>query len=209
MKSSRSSRGYGSEGRTRRLAMGALLALALPGLTAGAIHITPTVVIEKQADVIRSTLPGATQYFVKTVQIGKQDLKRIEEEADFEPESPEVKFFYGEDGSGNAVGVVLFPQVNTQHGPFEIGLTVGPDGRVRRVRLTKATVETKPWVKQAASQEFLADFEGLTAGEPATRALARLQAAGLGAMPTWAGKQVALAVQQGLELHRILYAGGD
>jgi len=70
-------------------------------------------------------------------------------------------------------------------------------------------VETKPWVKQAASQEFLAYFEGLTAGEPATRALARLQAAGLGAMPTWAGKQVALAVQPGLELHRILYAGGD
>lgn len=193
----------------RRIALGVLAALTVP-ILAGAAHITPTVVIEKQAEVIRSTLPGATQYFLKTVTIGKQDLRRIEAEGDFEPDEPEVKFFYGEDGRGSVVGVVLFPQINTQHGPFEVGLTVGPDGTVREVRLTKATVETKPWVLQAASPEFLADFEGLSAGQAPERALARLREGGLPRMPAWAGQQVALAVERGLTLYQILYsAGGD
>jgi hypothetical protein len=195
--------------RARRWLAGGAVALALPGLAAAARHITPTVVIEKQADVIRSALPGATQYFLKTVEIGKRDMKTLKEEAGFEPESPEFKFFYGEDASGTVLGVVLFPQVNTHHGPFEVGLTVGPDGAVRSVKVTKATVETKPWVKEAASPEFLADFKGLTAGRPATRALERLHAAKLGEMPTFAGEQVARAVVKGLELHRVLYAGGQ
>lgn len=194
--------------RAAKWLAGGAVALAIPGLAAAARHITPTVVLEKQADVIRSTLPGATQYFLKTVEIGKQDLKRLENEVDFEPESPEFKFFYGEDASGQLLGVVLFPQVNSHHGPVEVGLTVGPDGAVRKVRVTKATVETKPWVKKAASDGFLADFEGLTAGEPPTRALSDLKAAKLGEMPTWAGEQIARAVEQGLELHRVLYAAG-
>jgi len=194
---------------SRRAVVGVLAALVVPVLM-GAVHISPTVVIEKQADVIRSTLPGATQYFLKTVTIGKQDLQRIEDESHFEPEEPEFKFFYGEDGGGSVVGVVLFPQVNTQHGPFEVGLTVSPDGTVREVRLTKATVETKPWVLRAASPEFLADFVGLTAGESPDRALARLKESALPRMPTWAGEQVALAVERGLTLYQVLYpAGGE
>ncbi|HKK26666.1 MAG TPA: hypothetical protein VKB18_01155 [Gemmatimonadota bacterium] len=192
---------------SRKLASGALLALALPVLAGAGDHITPTVVLKKQAEVIKATLPGASSFFLKKVEIGKRDLSRIEQSGGFEPESPDVKFYYGQDGSGSTVGVVLFPQVNTQHGPFEVGLTMGPDGTVRDVTLTKATVETKPWVEKAAGTGFLEDFRGLGAGQAPTTALERLRSADIGKMPTYSGKQVAKAVEHGLTLYGILYAG--
>ncbi|HKK27174.1 MAG TPA: hypothetical protein VKB18_03765 [Gemmatimonadota bacterium] len=191
----------------RRLAAGALVALALPAVAGAGDHITPTVVLKKQADVIKTTLPGASSFFLKKVTIGKRDLARIERGGGFEPESPDVKFYYGQDGSGSTVGVVLFPQVNTQHGPFEVGLTMGRDGTVRNVTVTRATVETRPWVEKAVGTGFLEDFRGLTAGQAPTKALERLGSADVGKMPTYAGKQVTKAVEHGLTLYRVLYAG--
>ncbi len=195
---------------------GALTALlAIPLMAAAPNHITPTVVLRKQADVIRATLPGASHFFVKTVQIGRGDLARIEREGGFKPEEPKVRFYYGQDGSGAMQGVVLFPQVNTQHGPFEVGLTVAPDGTVLSARVTKATVETKPWVEKAIATGFLADFHGLAPGQPTDRAVRRLQAGDIGRMPTFAGEEIAAAVQHGLALYNVLYgvpsdgAGGD
>ena len=52
------------------------LALAAAALGAAA-HPTPKVVLVKHADFIRQTLSGATQYFVRTVSIGKEDLGAI------------------------------------------------------------------------------------------------------------------------------------
>jgi hypothetical protein len=193
----------------RRWKAAGLLVLLLPVLAGAADHITPTVVLRRQADVIRSTLPDATQFFLKTVDIGKKDLARIEAAADFKPEDPKVKFYYGQDGSGKVVGIVLFPQVNTQHGPFEVGLTLNPDGRVRGVAVTKATVETKPWVEKAVGTGFLDDMEGLAAGENPGHALEKLGSAAIGEMPTYAGRQLVEAVQRGLTLYQVLYAGSS
>ncbi|HKK08389.1 MAG TPA: hypothetical protein VKA44_05835 [Gemmatimonadota bacterium] len=190
----------------RTLAAGALLAVILPVLAGAADHITPTVVLKKQADVIKATLPDASTFFLKKVRIGKRDLSRIEQAGGFEPESPDVKFYYGQSGSGSTVGVVLFPQVNTQHGPFEVGITVGSDGSLQNVTVTKATVETKPWVEEAAGTGFLEDFRGLTPGDAPRKALERLRSADIGHMPTFAGEQVAKAVEHGLTLYGILYA---
>ncbi|MDP2481065.1 MAG: hypothetical protein Q8W51_12770 [Candidatus Palauibacterales bacterium] len=193
--------------RIRRLAGAATLAVLLPLVAGAAEHITPTVVLRKQADVIRSTLPDATHFFLKTVQIGRRDLSAIEQTADFKPEDPRVKFYYGQNGSGSLVGVVLFPQVNTQHGPFEVGLTLGPDGTIRDVAPTKATVETKPWVEKAVGTGFLDDFRGLSAGQQPDRARKALRSADIGDMPTFAGEELAEAVEHGLALYQVLYAG--
>ncbi len=204
----RSDRGFVRRA-VRKGGAAAALALLVPVVAGWADHITPTVVLRKQVDVIRSTLPGATQFFLKTVQIGRQDLSRIEQTADFKPDDPKVKFYYGQSGSGGLVGVVLFPQVNTQHGPFEVGLTLGPDGTIQDVSPTKATVETKPWVEKADGTGFLDQFKGLAAGQRPDRALQVLRSAGLGDMPTWAGEQMAQAVQHGLALYQVLYAGSS
>jgi hypothetical protein len=209
MRDAKRSRTKGAARRIGRLAGAAALAVLLPLVAGAAEHITPTVVLRKQVDVIRSTLPGATSFFLKTVQIGRQDLSRIEQTADFKPEDPKVKFYYGQTGSGSLVGVVLFPQVNTQHGPFEVGLTVGPDGKILDVAPTKATVETKPWVEKAVGTGFLDQFKGLSAGQEPDQALQTLHAAGLGDMPTWAGDEMAQAVQHGLAFYQVLYSSSS
>ena len=178
------------------------LALAL---FVGARHPTPTVVLVKQTDVIRSTLNGATQFFVRKVTIGKGDLARIRQSVDFSPEDPDISFYLGKTEGGNLQGVVLFPQVNTTHGPIEVGLTLKPDGTVASAVVTKATVETKPWVEEAVAPGLLKRFQGLRYGDDPKRALAQLSPGQMGQMPYWEAGVIAAAVQQGLVLHHVLF----
>ena len=151
----------------RRFAAGLALSLST-ALLGAAAHPSPKVVLIKHADYIRQTLAGATQYFVRTVDIGKQDLAAIRQKSDFTPDDPDVEFYLGQGGGGAPVGVVLFQQVDTPHGPLEVGLTFKPDGSIARAGVTTATVETKPWVQEAGvevlNQPFCAQGNVATAG---------------------------------------------
>ncbi|HEV7366244.1 MAG TPA: hypothetical protein VGN76_10400 [Gemmatimonadales bacterium] len=177
-----------------------LLALLL-----GARHPTPTVVLVKQNDAIRMALPGASQFFVRQVTIGKDDLARIRKEVDFSPEDPDLNFYLGKTGDGKLAGVTLFPQINTMHGPVEVGLTLKPDGTVASVVVTKATVETKPWVEEAVAAGLLKRFQGLRSGDDVKRALGGLSPGQIGQMPYWEAEVIAAAVKQGLVLHHLLF----
>lgn len=197
--------------RTYKIRAAALL-LALCAVAAAPSarrHITPTVVMRKQADVIRSTLPGATQFFVKSVEIGKSDYDRLAE-GGVRLDEQEVKFYYGKDASGTVRGIVLFPQVNTQmHGPLEVGLTLAPDGTIRSVVATKATVETKPWVQTAEASGFLPRFVGMKPGASTESALQGVSKASMGDMPYYMAGQMAEAVSQGLTLYQTLYSSAE
>ena len=176
----------------------------LLGLLLGARHPTPTVVLVKQTDLIRMAQGGAKQFFVRKVTIGKDDLARIRKEVDFSPEDPDLSFYLGKDGAGKLAGVTLFPQVNTMHGPIEVGLTLKADGTIASAVVTKATVETKPWVEEAVATGFLKRFQGMRYGDDVKRALS--QSSGkLGQMPAWEAEVIAAAVQQGLVLHHTLF----
>jgi hypothetical protein len=190
----------------KKLCLPAILtsAAAAIAILGAATHITPTVVLQKQADVIRASLP-ADRYSLKTVEVGKEDVKRIEDVGGFKLKEPKVKFYVGRDAGGQVLGVVLFPQVNTPHGPLEVGLTLAPDGELTKVAVTKATVETKPWIQKAIETGFLSEFEGAPAADGSSRALARLQGAHLGRLPEWMGKIAVQAVDQGNVLYRTLY----
>ena len=109
------------------------LALAAAALGAAG-HPTPKVVLVKHADFIRQTLPGARQYFVRTVTIGKEDLATIRQASDFTPDDPDVQFYLGQGDGGTTVGVVLFQQIDTPHGPIEVGLTLRSRRRDRQRR---------------------------------------------------------------------------
>ncbi len=191
----------------RRLSRGA--ALAVPALLLAPLrtaHITPTVVLVNHADAIRSTLPGAAHFFLRTVTIGRTDFDAIKREAHYTPDDDNVKFFYGTDREGALTGTVLFPQVNTQHGPIEIGLTMHPDGSVAQVVVTKATVETKPWIEAAIKTGFLDKFQGMHTGNDVTRALTGLDRDHLGKMPAFMADITAQAVARGLVLYDVLFA---
>lgn len=197
--------------RTYKIGSAAVL-LALCGIAAAPAarrHITPTVVMNKQADVIRNSLPGATQFFVKSVKIGQEDYRQLSE-GGVRLDEGEMKFYYGKNASGAIQGIVLFPQINTQmHGPIEIGLTLAPDGTVRSVVATKATVETKPWVQAAEATGILPRFVGMKPGASTGTALQGVSKASAGDMPYYMARQIARAVAQGLTLYQTLYSSAE
>ena len=160
----------------------------------------------KHADFIRQSLAGATQYFVRTVSIGKEDLAAIRKSSDFTPADPDVQFFLGQGEDGKPVGVALFQQVDTPHGPLEVGLTFGPDGAITRADVTTATVETKPWVQEATATGLMKRFVGLRPGDDPRKALAGA-GGGLNGMPAYMAELIATAVGRGLVLYGTLYKG--
>ena len=191
---------------TMGLAIGAIVVAAT---TAAAPHITPMVVLTEQADVIRRTLDDADEFFVRTVEIGRDALASIREEVSFELEDPEYNFYYGTDMAGLVVGVVLFPQANTQHGPVEVGLTLDRDGAVMSAIVTKATAESRPWVTKAVESGLMEGFVGMRHGDDTERALAGVSSSELGSMPYYFAEVTAEAVERGLVLYDALYAAGS
>jgi hypothetical protein len=174
------------------------------GVAAMLAHPTPKVVLVKHADFIRQTVPGARQYFVRTVSIGKQDLAAIRKASNFTPDDPDVQFYLGQGDGGAPIGVVLFQQVDTPHGPLEIGLAFGPDGKIAHATVTTATVETKPWVQEAVATGLMNKFTGMGQGDDPRKALQSLDGQ-LGAMPQYMAELIATAVERGLVLYATLY----
>jgi hypothetical protein len=182
------------------------LALVAALLGAATSHPSPKVVLVKHADYIRQTLAGAKQYFVRTVDIGKQDLAAIRQKSDFTPDDPDVQFYLGQGDGGAPVGAVLFQQVDTPHGPLEVGLTFGPDGAISRAAVTTATVETKPWVQEAIGTGLMDKFTGMKPGDDPAKALGDVQGK-LGGMPQYMAELIATAVQRGMTMYSTLYKG--
>ena len=183
---------------TGTLAAGVLLA-ALP-------HITPTVTLVKHADAIKQAIGGAAHYFARTVDIGRNDLTSIKREGRYTPDQEKVRFYYGTDAAGKLTGVMLFPEVDTQHGPLEVGLALDPHGTILKVIATKATVESKPWVEKMVQSGYLDHFTGLPAGDDAKQVLAHASRNQLGAMPYFTAEIATLAVRHGLVLYQVLFA---
>jgi len=170
-----------------------------------AAHPTPTIVLIQKTDLIRRTLPDATQFFLKTVTIGKDDLARIRQEIDFTPEDPDVKFYVGRRADGKPAGLVFFPQVNTMHGPIEVGLTMTPDGAIASAAVTTATVETKPWVEEAIASGLLDKFKAMRYGDSVETALRGAGLERTGGMSRWEGQVITTAVHHGLVLYHDLF----
>jgi hypothetical protein len=181
--------------------------LLMGSLLGAAAHPSPKVVFVKHADYIRQTLSGAKQYFVRTVDIGKQDLAAIRRHADYTPDDPNVQFYLGQGESGAAVGAVLFQEVDTPHGPLEVGLTFDPRGAVSRAAVTTATVETKPWVQQAIGTGLMDKFTGMKEGDDPRKALDGVQGK-LNGMPEYMAELIATAVGRGMVVYATLYKEG-
>jgi hypothetical protein len=178
--------------------------LAVTALALGtAAHPTPKVVLVKHADFIRQSITGATQYFVRTVTIGKQDLAAIRKSGDFTPQDPDVQFFLGQVEGGKTVGVALFQQIDTPHGPLEVGLTFDPKGAIASAVVTTATVETKPWVQEAIGTGLMKRFAGMRPGDDTRKALQGVS--GLSGMSEYMAELISTAVGRGLVLYETLY----
>jgi hypothetical protein len=115
-----------------------------------------------------------------------------------------VQFYLGQGDSGAPIGVVLFQQVDTPHGPIEVGLTFATDGSIARAAVTTATVETKPWVQEAIGAGLMERFAGMRQGDDPRKALASVEGK-LGGMPEYMAELIATAVGRGMVMYSTLY----
>ena len=134
-----------------------LLASALATLL---VHITPTVVLVQRPDAVAQLLPGAEQFYAREFHLSAADAHRLHVAVDWSPENGVLTFYSGKRGNG-VLGVLTFVRVDTPHGPLEVAVSFGPDRTVRGVIVTKATVETKPWVLEALGAGLCDRYRGL------------------------------------------------
>jgi hypothetical protein len=137
-----------------RLLLGALVVL---------LHITPVVVLVKREDAVKTMLPAATAFTAREIHLSRPDAHRLHEALDWGPDDGLLTFYVGK-SAGGEVGAITFIRVDTPHGPLEVAVGFGAEGVVRRVEVTKATVETKPWVLEAVRSGALDRYTGVQAG---------------------------------------------
>jgi hypothetical protein len=131
---------------------------------AAVLHITPAVVLVKRPDAVQALLPGADAYFAREVHLSDTDAHRLHEVVDWSPEDGVLAFYTGKSGS-TTVGALEFVRVDTPHGPIEVATGFRPDGRIRGVIVTKATVEMKPWVLEAVAGGLTDRYRDLKPGD--------------------------------------------
>jgi len=128
------------------------------------LHITPAVVLVKRPEAVQALLPGADAYFAREVHLSDVDAHRLHEVVDWSPEDGVLAFYTGKAGS-TIVGALEFVRVDTPHGPIEVAVGFSPDGRIRGVIVTKATVEMKPWVLEAVAGGLTDRYRDLKPGD--------------------------------------------
>src|SRR5947208_8735731 len=127
---------------------------------AALFHITPVVVLVKRPDAVQALLPGADAYVAREVHLSGTDAHRLHEAVDWSPEDGVLVFYAGSAGS-TSVGALEFVRVDTPHGPIEVAVGFTPQGTVRGVVATKATVEMKPWGLEAVAAGLADQYRGL------------------------------------------------
>src|SRR5881409_1425595 len=131
---------------------------------AALLHITPVVVLVKRPDAVHALLPGADAYVAREVHLSAADAHRLHEAVDWSPEDG-VLVFYGGMAGSTSMGALEFVRVDTPHGPIEVAVGFTPQGAVRGVVVTKATVEMKPWVLEAVAAGLTDQYRELKPGE--------------------------------------------
>jgi hypothetical protein len=175
----------------------------LLGMVAAAVvHITPTVILVKRPDVVARLLSGADQVVARDVHLSRADSRRLHDVAGWEPADGVVTFYVGKRHE-RVTGVLLFMRVDSPHGPLEVGVGFDSTGTIRGVEVTKATVETKPWVGEVLRAGLAEQYRGLAAGDaPAGAAKMRGR---VGAMPAYMAELVDKGVAHAAAAYRLFY----
>jgi len=123
-------------------------ALLLGAAAAALLHITPTVTLVERSEVVSRLLPGADRFTAREVHLSSTDERRMHDAAGWTPPDDVITFYLGK-RANQVEGVLIFMRVDSPHGPLEVAVGFDTAGAIRGVEVTKATVETKPWVVEA------------------------------------------------------------
>ena len=166
------------------------------------VHITPTVILVPRPDAVTRLAPGADAYFAREVHLSEADAHRLHATVDWSPDDGVLTFYSGK-RAGATVGAFLFVRVDSPHGPLEVAVGFDPAGTVRRVEVTKATIETKPWVLEVLRAGLTDSYAGLKAG--ATPAGAAAVRGKVGSLPAYIAEQVDKGVARALAAYGAFY----
>ena len=171
---------------------------------AALLHITPAVVLVKRPDAVQALLPGATAFTAREVHLSSPDAHRLHEAVDWSPDDGVLTFYTGTAGS-TAVGGLVFVRVDTPHGPLEVAVGFTPQGAVRGVIVTKATVEMKPWVLEAVGAGLTDPYRGLKPGEGGAPDAATAIANRAGNLAVYIAREVDKGVARALASYGAFY----
>ena len=171
-------------------------------LTALLLHVTPTVELVKRVDAVRQIFPGADAWSERELHLSDPDAHKLHQALDWSPEDGVLRFYTGKQ-AGTAIGALVFVRVDTPHGPLEVAVGFANDSTVARVVVTKATVETKPWVLTALRAGLCDHYKGMRAGT-APKAAEQIRAAA-GELPAYMATQVDKGVRRALTVYADFY----
>ncbi len=176
--------------------------LVLGAAVAALLHISPTVVLVKRQDAVSRLLPGASQFAARELHLSSADSKRLHDAVGWEPPDGVLTFYVGK-RQEQATGALIFMRVDSPHGPLELAVAFDPDGTIRGVEVTKATVETKPWVMEALRAGLTDPYRGLAIGE-SPRGADKVKGH-VGAMPEYIAELVDKGVMHAAAAYRLFY----
>jgi hypothetical protein len=176
--------------------------LLLGAAAAALLHITPTVVLVKRPDAFARLLSGAERVVAREVHLSSADSRRLHDAAGWEPADGIIPFYIGK-RQERVTGVLVFMRVDSPHGPLELAVGFDTSGTIRGVEVTKATVETKPWVMEALRAGLTDHYRGLAVDHgPGGAAVVRGR---VGAMPAYMAELVDKGVAHAQAAYRLFY----
>lgn len=134
-------------------------ALLLGAAAAALLHITPTVTLVERSEVVSQLLPGADRFTAREVHLSSADERRLHDAAGWTPPDDVITFYLGK-RANEVEGVLVFMRVDSPHGPLEVAVGFDRAGVIRGVEVTKATVETKPWIVEALRAGLTSQYRG-------------------------------------------------
>ncbi|HTI03959.1 MAG TPA: hypothetical protein VL549_01470 [Gemmatimonadales bacterium] len=177
-------------------------ALVFAAAVAAMLHITPTVIMVKRQDAVAQLLPGADQFAARELHLSSGDSKKIHDAVGWEPPDGVVTFYIGKNGD-RSVGSLIFMRVDCQHGPIELAIGYEPNGTVRAVEVTKATVEMKPWILEALHAGLTDSYRGMaTTASPSGAEKVKPKIA---AMPGYMAELIDKGVMHANAAYRLFY----
>jgi hypothetical protein len=177
-------------------------ALVLGAVAAALLHITPTVVLVKRPDAVAHLLPGADRFTARELHLSSADSKRVHDAVGWEPPDGMVTFYVGHHQE-QVTGALLFMRVDCQHGPIELAIGYEPNGKIRGVEVTKATIEMKPWIIEALRAGLMNEYRGMAIS--AAPSGAEKVKPHIGAMPGYMAELIDKGVMHANAAYRLFY----
>lgn len=176
--------------------------LILGAAAAALLHITPTVTLVARSEVVSRLLPGADRFTARDVHLTSSDERRLHDAAGWTPADDVLTFYLGKRGD-QVEGVLVFMRVDSPHGPLEVAVGFDTAGAIRGVQVTKATVETKPWIVEALRAGLTAQYRGAATG--ATPAAAATVKGKVGTMAEYMAELIDRGVAHAGASYRLFY----